>query len=193
MRADEAEAYMDTDGRMSDMALGRVRVRGESDVSTITGISSSCSSVCVLPWPDDTADDVGEVCADELELAMLVALSVSVSDLLLSRPCLCRNLLSFDPGDDGCGGALRDCRDMVVLAVDGRGVAMRQVRASVWLVWAATLSTPAKFIHHSHSTNIRYSTHLSTCAVVRSSCYYWQRTLIAYHHERGCAFFPYRV
>lgn len=55
---------------------------------------------------------------------MLVELSVaagSTNDLDLSRPCFCRNLASFEPccglGDDGAGGALRDCLDIVVLVV----------------------------------------------------------------------------
>ena len=148
MRVDEEGVYIDTEGRMSEMALrgrsGRVRVRGESDVSTITGVSSTPSSsssspsvapirspwafplpdrfLCAPAWLEDTLDDVGDAWVDELELAMLVELSVateSVKDLLLSRPCLCRNLENFEPccglGDDGCPGALRVCLDIVAL------------------------------------------------------------------------------
>ena len=135
MRAEDDE-YMDTLGRMSEMALGRsgrARARGESAVSTITGISSPLSpspSVVVdrssrarlwrvLAWFDEC-----DVCADELELAMLVELSVaagSTNDLDLSRPCFWRNLGSFEPccglGDGGAGGALRDFLDIVVLVV----------------------------------------------------------------------------
>jgi hypothetical protein len=137
MRVDDDE-YMDTVGRMSDMPLGRsgrARARGESAVSTITGISSAlspspsvaavCSSWARLlrapAWCDDTAE-AGDVYADELELAMLVELSVaagSAKDLDLSRPCFCRNLVSFEPccGLGGAGGALRDCLDIVLLVV----------------------------------------------------------------------------
>lgn len=151
MRVDEEDEYIDTEGRMSEILLsgrsGRVRARGESNVSTITGISSALStcspspSVVVawsswaFPLPDrllrtlallgDTAEEVGDVSADELELAMLVELSVaagSVKDFDLSRLCFWRNLDSFEPccglGDDGGGGTLRDCLDIVVFSVD---------------------------------------------------------------------------
>lgn len=153
MRVDEEDVYIDTDGRMSEMLLSgrsdQLRARGESDVdvSMITGISStlsSCSlspsvavdlSSCPFPLPDrplrvlaclgDTTEDVGDVWGDELELAMLVELSVaagSTSDLDLSRLCFWRNLGSFEPccglGDDRGGGVLRDCLDIVVVVVE---------------------------------------------------------------------------
>lgn len=192
MRVDEEGEYIDTVGRMSDIALrgrsGRVRVRGDSELSTITGISStlsSCSSstsvvvdcsswafplpdrrLRAVAWLDDTADEAGDVWEDELELAMLVELSVapeSVKDLILSRPCLCRNLDNFEPccglGDDGCGGAPRDCLDIVVLAVVvvvvvGGGCVVvvtddvdKAGIVSVWLVYITTR-------HSVHTTEI---------------------------------------
>lgn len=146
MRADEEDVYIDTVGRMSDIELtGRSdqprAARGESG-STSTGISStrsSCSlspsvavdlSSCPYPLPGrpmrvlacfaDTPEDVGDV--DELELAVLVELSVaagSISDLDLSRLCFWRNLGSFEPccglGDDDGGGVLRGCLDIQVV------------------------------------------------------------------------------
>lgn len=152
MRVDEEDEYIDTEGRMSEILLsgrsGRVRARGGgSDISTITGISSTLSAyspspsvvvalsswafpppdrpLCELVWLGNTAEEAGDVWEDELELPMLVELSVaagSVKDFDLSRLCLWRNLDNFEPcgglGDDGGGGALRDCLDIVVLGVD---------------------------------------------------------------------------
>ena len=103
MRLDEDVEYIDTEGRMSEIVLSgrsaRVRGRGESDGSTITGISStlsSCSPSTSVPvlfssWPDrplrplpglgDTPEGAGEACEDELELAMLVRSEEHTSEL----------------------------------------------------------------------------------------------------------------
>ena len=130
MRPDE-DGYTDALGRMSEMPSdrsGQLRARGESAVSTITGVSKSSSSLSASLAASGAGrpvrapvglDGVGDVCADELELAMLVELSVaagSTSDLDLSRLCFWRNLGSLGPccglGDDGGGGVPRDCFDI---------------------------------------------------------------------------------
>jgi hypothetical protein len=139
MRVDDEGVYTDTDGRISPATLNgrspRPHPRPPSPLSTITGISMLSSSLspatassCAFRLPGrllrapaclgDAADEGGDVCADELELAMLAELSVvagSVNDLDL---CFWRNLGSFEPccgpwlGDGGGGGVLRDCLDI---------------------------------------------------------------------------------